>query len=105
VWLLLDALGTGYFSLVELGKDASPNALALGLVLTVVWALAALALRCRGAFSTLAADISGPGLQDQRIPRLERTESADWILRNRKQLRQRCGSRAIALGPAAASVL
>jgi hypothetical protein len=44
VWLLLNALNTGYFALIELGKNASASTLALGIFLTAIWALAGLAL-------------------------------------------------------------
>jgi hypothetical protein len=43
VWLLFDALGTGYFAF-ELRMNSPRGALALGLVLTLVWLLAALTL-------------------------------------------------------------
>lgn len=44
VWLLLDGLGTGYFSFVELGMNHSAGNVAIGLVLSLLWVLAAVAL-------------------------------------------------------------
>lgn len=44
VWLLLDGLATGYFSFIELGMNHSAGAVAFGLVLALVWVLAAAAL-------------------------------------------------------------
>lgn len=44
VWLLLEGMGTGYFAVVELGMSITTDRLFVGLALTAVWMLAALAL-------------------------------------------------------------
>lgn len=44
IWLILNALSTGYFALIATGGNGLPDTLTFGVVLTLLWAVVAVAL-------------------------------------------------------------